>query len=459
MRLSWTALASLAIGGVGAVELDIDSADSIKEASSTIAYDMMSFYTGNNTGDNPGNLPQPYYWWEAGAMFMHMVDYYYYTGDPTYNPTTIQAITWQAGDTGEFMPQNQTKDEGNDDQVFWAFAAMAAAELEFPPPTQGYPSWTAMAQAVFNLQAERWDPDNCGGGLRWQIQPLNAGYDYKNIASNGGFFQLAARLARYTDNSTYVDWTEKMWNWISNSTLYEPGTAVGTKIYDGAQIEAQCSKPNPAQYSYNYGILIGGLAYIYNHTEEDKWLEPIYGILNGTFNIFFHDSSQVIQEVGCEPHNSCDTDGLTFKSFTLRWLALCAQLVPQTAEQIWPYIDASAQGAAGQCSGSNDECGYHWLETTWDGSTGVGQQMSALAAVQAPMLQVKDLKAPLTLKTGATSKGDASAGTGGDTDTSGDSGSEWLTKRITTGDKAGAGILTALLLIATLGGTYWLVSY
>ena len=81
------------------------------------------------------------------------------------------------------MPLNQTKDEGNDDQVFWAFAAMSAAELKFPPPQSGYPSYAAMAQAVFNLQAERWDPENCGGGLRWQIVQFNAGYDYKNVAS------------------------------------------------------------------------------------------------------------------------------------------------------------------------------------------------------------------------------------------------------------------------------------
>ncbi|GME66108.1 Glycoside hydrolase family 76 [Neofusicoccum parvum] len=28
-----------------------------------------------------GNLPDPYIWWHAGAMFMTMVDYRYYTGD------------------------------------------------------------------------------------------------------------------------------------------------------------------------------------------------------------------------------------------------------------------------------------------------------------------------------------------------------------------------------------------
>ena len=232
-------------------------------------------------------------------------------------------------------------------------------------------------------------------------------------------------------NQTYVDWTEKAWDWISTSSLYVPGTPQGTKIYDGAGIEGNCKKPNPAQYSYNYGILIGGLAYIYNHTEDAKWLEPLYGIseyspiltltlfhannvpVNATFNIFFQPDTNIMVEVGCEPYNACNTDGLTFKSFTMRWLAITTQLVPQTAETIWPYIQASANGAAAQCDGpDNDNCGYHWTTSTWDGSTGVGQQMSALAAIQANMLTVDDLFAPLTLDTGALSKGDASAGTG-----------------------------------------------
>lgn len=49
---------------------------SIKSAASTIAYGMMKYYTGNNTGDVPGNLPDPYYWWEAGGMFGTLVEYW-----------------------------------------------------------------------------------------------------------------------------------------------------------------------------------------------------------------------------------------------------------------------------------------------------------------------------------------------------------------------------------------------
>lgn len=174
-------------------------------------------------------------------------------------------MTWQAGTDGTFMPTNQTRDEGNDDQVFWAFAAMDAAELKYPPPTGDYPSWAAMGQAVFNLQTTRWDAEHCGGGLRWQINPLNSGYDYKNVASNGGYMQLAARLARYTGNETYVHWAEKMWDWISTSSLYDTSGGTLHRINDGAVIEDNCAVPTTKQYSYNYGILIAGLAYMYNH--------------------------------------------------------------------------------------------------------------------------------------------------------------------------------------------------
>lgn len=34
---------------------------SVKEAAATIAYGMAKYYTGNNTGDTPGNLPDPHF--------------------------------------------------------------------------------------------------------------------------------------------------------------------------------------------------------------------------------------------------------------------------------------------------------------------------------------------------------------------------------------------------------------
>jgi len=191
----WLALC-LSIPMVNGIQMTITSEESVSAAMSDIAFGMMKYYTGNVTGGNIGQLPAPYYWWQAGAMFGTIIEYWYCksrtttpkglspaakpltlttdTGDTTYNAETSQAISFQAGPNGDFMPANQTKDEGNDDQVFWAFAAMTAAELGFPAPETG-PSWLSMAQAVFNEQAARWDTSTCGGGLRWQIFTWNNG--------------------------------------------------------------------------------------------------------------------------------------------------------------------------------------------------------------------------------------------------------------------------------------------
>lgn len=221
---------------------------------------MMEYYHGNRPGDNPGNLPDPYYWWEAGAMFNALIDYWYFTGDDTWNDITTQGLLWQAGDTGAFMPNNQSKTEGNDDQAFWGFAAMSAAERNFPNPPDDKMGWLAMAQATFNTQAPRWDMSSCGGGLRWQIFTWNNGYSYKNTISTGGFFNLAARLAKYTGNSTYQDWAERAWDWTS-------GVGFMTEDYhfwDGASDLTNCTEVNKIEWTYNNGVYLLGAANMWN---------------------------------------------------------------------------------------------------------------------------------------------------------------------------------------------------
>lgn len=58
-----------------------------------------------------GLLPLPYYWWEAGAMFGQMIEYWFYTGDATYNDVTTQGLLAQVGPDNDYMPPNQTKTE------------------------------------------------------------------------------------------------------------------------------------------------------------------------------------------------------------------------------------------------------------------------------------------------------------------------------------------------------------
>lgn len=100
--------------------------------------------------------------------------------------------------------------------------------------------------------------------LRWQVFPFLSGYDYKNSIANGCFFNLGARLARYTNNNTYADFAEKAWDWTTSVGLIDNQY----KIYDGAHIETNCTDINKVQFSYNMGVWTLGAAMMYNHVSR-----------------------------------------------------------------------------------------------------------------------------------------------------------------------------------------------
>lgn len=77
--------------------------ESIKDAASTAAYGLMTHYHVNETGQIPGKLPDT--WWEGGALFMTLIQYWYFTGDTTYNDEVSVGMQWQAGN-GDYMPSN-----------------------------------------------------------------------------------------------------------------------------------------------------------------------------------------------------------------------------------------------------------------------------------------------------------------------------------------------------------------
>jgi mannan endo-1,6-alpha-mannosidase len=149
---------------------------------------------------------------------------------------------------------------------------MSAAEMKFPDPDPKQPQWLALAQAVFNNQARRWDDAHCNGGLRWQFNSVNSGYNMKNTISNGCFFQLAARLARYTKNETYAHWANKAYDWMAQSPLINEKWEVFDSIHF---TEAGCDKtPDLVQWSYNIGTIMAGVSFVssYANTRLVFWL-------------------------------------------------------------------------------------------------------------------------------------------------------------------------------------------
>ncbi|KHO00219.1 Glycoside hydrolase, family 76 [Metarhizium album ARSEF 1941] len=424
-----------------AYELDVDSTASILSVAKQMAADLITFYNGDKPGGTPG--------WEAGAMMGSLIDYWYYSGDDQYNKLVEQALLFQVGDTNDYMPRNQTLTEGNDDQGFWGLAVMSAAEYKFPDPPPNEPQWLALAQAVFNTQAGRWDTEHCNGGLRWQIFKWNQGFDYKNSISQACFFALGARLALYTGNNSYAEWAEKSWDWMVGVGFIDKYW----RVIDGAHIGTNCTDHVPYQFSYNAGGFILGAAAMYNYTEKPVWKERLDNLLSASKVFFTGPDKNIMTEVACEPVDRCNLDQQSFKAYLSRWFAAITKWAPHTYDFVMPYLRASAVAAAKQCVGGTNKrmCGLKWNQDKYDGSTGVGQQMAAMEVTLACL--IKDSPAPVSNGNGGTSKGNPGLG-GGDMGRDEPRPPDY--KRITAGDQAGAAILTTALLMALVFGLGWI---
>lgn len=225
---------------------------------------MIDYYNNRESKDIPGKFDGT--WWEGGSMFMILIQYWFLTGDAQFNDLVQAGMYWQKGDSN-FFPSNYSQYLGNDDQVFWGLAAMTAAELNYPERA-GQPSWLSLAQGVFNTQVPRWDTSSCHGGMRWQIWPYQSGYQTKNAISNGGLFQLSARLALFTNNQTYATWAERIWDWSAGTPLLRKTWVIA----DSTSCENQCADHGDFQWTYNYATYISGAAYMYNYVRSTNSL-------------------------------------------------------------------------------------------------------------------------------------------------------------------------------------------
>lgn len=436
---------SFLVSTTSAIWLDTNNYTNIQESTKLIAKGLMDYYDGTKPGGTIGMFTWPYYWWEAGGAWGSLIDYTYYMEDDTYVDTIKQALEYQTGEDYNYIPLNQSTTEGNDDQGFWGIAVMAAAEKNFTNPTDPRKAWLALAQAVFNTMTARWDEGECGGGLRWQIFQWNSGYDYKNSVSNGCLFQLAARLARYTSNDSYVDWAERVWDWMHSIGLLTEGDH--WFVYDGVRMGGNCSNLTKLQWTYNQGLMLSGSAFLYNYTHDLLWLNRTLHLLNGARVFFMNDS--IMYEAACQPSKSCNQDQRSFKAYFARFLGLTRIMAPQTEGIIYQWMVDSANAAAWSCNGGSDghTCGLNWGNKGWDGFYGLGEQMSALEVMV--NLQVLNKTAPYTAAEGGSSIGNPAAGYAVTTY------AQPLT--LNSGDRAGAGIITAVIGVSLVALGIWLV--
>ena len=177
------------------------------------------------------------------------------------------------------------------------------------------------------------------------------------------------------------------------------------------------------------------------------WQDRITKLTARTLEYFFPKGIAV--ETPCELADKiqCTTDQLSFKCYSHRWLSQLTQIAPFTHDTIMPILKTSAAAAAKSCT-PDGVCGFRWTTGDYDQNTGAGQEMNALGALLSMLVDEESVAGPYTNATGGTSAGNAGAGS--------DPESLRPLGPVTERDRAGAGVLTVVVIISALSTMLWM---
>ena len=191
-----------------------------------------------------------------------------------------------------------------DDILWWALASLRAADMYTQRgETARAANATARSASIFdNVAARAWSDSkaDCGGGIWW-----STARSYKNAIANELFLATAAKLANR-------EWAEKIWKWFKHSGMINNKTLIN----DG--LSHACANNGAREYSYNQGVILGGLSQLYTLTNDPALLQQAVGIVDAVL-LHLTDSSGVLAGGEGGAQELCG-DGSLFKGIFVRYL-------------------------------------------------------------------------------------------------------------------------------------------
>jgi predicted alpha-1,6-mannanase (GH76 family) len=261
-------------------------------------------------------------WWNSANAITTLADYTRLTNDRRFVRVFSTAFS-AAQKTSPGFLNNFYDDEG-----WWALAWIDAYDITHEQ------RYLKMADTIFGDMETGWD-DTCFGGIWWSKDRK-----YKNAIANELFLSVAAHLAaRSRDEkkkAKYLDWAQREWKWFEHTGMIN----ADHQINDG--LDAECANNQKTTWSYNQGVVLGGLAELYGQTHDAKMLEEANAIAEGTLsNPDLVDKQGILHEP-CEP--DCGADGTQFKGIFVRNLAWLDEIsevksykdfVLRNADSVW----------------------------------------------------------------------------------------------------------------------------
>jgi predicted alpha-1,6-mannanase (GH76 family) len=233
-------------------------------------------------------------WWNAANALTSVIRYMQVTGDRSYLDVIERTFRGGQRRHGGFI------NTFFDDNGWWALAWVAAYDLT------GDGRYLAAARTVFAHNLSGWD-GTCGGGLWW-----NEDRRYKNAVTNELFLLLAALLQqRAPGDGQYLDWALREWRWFDASGLIGPTGLVN----DG--LTAGCASNLGPTWTYNQGVILGGLTALHEITGEPGYLRRAELIADAALGGLTSPAG-----ILAEPREDagCDGDQTQFKGIFARYL-------------------------------------------------------------------------------------------------------------------------------------------
>ena len=289
-------------------------------------------------------------WWNSANALTAVIRYSQATGDRSY--LAVAENTFTRAQRAFIKLQRRKRrfiNDFYDDNLWWALAWVAAGDLT---PDEWYRErYRAAAQAIFAHCLSGWD-DTCGGGLWW-----NEKRDYKNAITNELFLTLAALLAvRVPGRQEYRDWALREWEWLHGSGLIGPSGLVN----DG--LSAACANNGGTTWTYNQGVILGGLAALFQITGDRAYLTRAETIAQAALGQL--TAAGILAEPCEVAGKTCNEDQAQFKGIFVRylydfWLQDRQFLLPGHQPDYRAFILANATSIWNHRNASG-QFGLHW---------------------------------------------------------------------------------------------------
>ena len=229
-----------------------------------------------------------------------------------------------------------------DDEGWWALAWIRAYDLT------GERRYLAMAKKIFDNMKGGWD-DHCNGGIWWRKDR-----HYKNAIANELFMSVAVRLSERTPgdhgDGSYLNWALRDWAWFKQTGMINSRDLVNDGLDD------KCQNNHHTTWTYNQGVLIGGLTELYKVTGDPAYLSQANALASASL-------ASLVNRAGVlhEPHEDRGLHGedvAQFKGIFIRYLAELYEVTGNLA--LRDFLLANARSVWSQDRNANDQFGGRW---------------------------------------------------------------------------------------------------